>query len=74
MQLDSYLMKPFSRKRFLVATLFLMRKAVGFLIILWGLSKFFSSTFGAFDDAMRESLKAVESAAILSQIQIQNKL
>ncbi len=44
-----------------------MRKAIGFLIVLWALSKFFSSSVGALDDAARESFKTIEVAAIQSQ-------
>lgn len=48
-----------------------MRKAIGLLVILWGLSQFFSTSFVALDDAARESFKAVEAAAIVSQQQLQ---
>ena len=48
-----------------------MRKAVGFVIILWALSQYFTSSFIAFDDAARESLRAIETAAVLSQQQMQ---
>lgn len=51
-----------------------MFKAIGFLIILWGLSQFFTSSFSAFDDAARESFKAVEAAAIVSQIKISEQI
>lgn len=51
-----------------------MRKAIGFLIILWGLSQFFHTAFPALDGAARESLKAVEAAALLSQQQFEEKL
>jgi len=47
-----------------------MRKAIGFLIILYGLSTYFSSSFEALDDAARESFKTLEAAAITSQIQL----
>jgi len=47
-----------------------MRQAVGFLIILWGLSNYFSSSFVALDDAARESFKAIEAAAVSSQLQL----
>jgi len=50
-----------------------MRNAVGILIVLWGLSHFFSSAFSAFDGAARESFRVVESAAILSQIEIKDR-
>lgn len=51
-----------------------MRKAIGILIIIWGLSKFFSSAFVALDDAARESFRFIETAAVVSQIQLKNEL
>lgn len=48
-----------------------MRKAISLLIILWGLSQFFSTSFVALDGAARESFKAVETAAVVSQQQLQ---
>lgn len=48
-----------------------MFKAIGFLIVLWGLSQFFSSSFAALDDAARESFRAVEVAAKVSQKQLE---
>ena len=50
-----------------------MRRALGFLIILWGLSQFFSTSFGALDGAARESFKLVEVTAVASQQQIVEK-
>jgi Mg2+/Co2+ transporter CorB len=50
-----------------------MRKSVGFIIMLWALSQFFSTSFVALDDAARESFKAVEAAAVVSQHQIQSQ-
>ncbi len=47
-----------------------MFRAFGFLIILWGLSKFFTNSFGAFDIALTEVFKTVEVAAVQSQLQI----
>lgn len=47
-----------------------MRKALGFLIVLWGLSQFFSSAFPALDGAARESFNLVEVAAVASQEKI----
>ena len=46
-----------------------MRKAIGLLIVLWGLSQYFSTSFVALDDAARESFRALEAAAIVSQTQ-----
>ncbi len=47
-----------------------MFRAIGILIVLWGLSNFFSSAFMALDDAARESFKFVETAAVVSQAQM----
>lgn len=47
-----------------------MRNAIGFVIILWALSQYFTSSFEALDDAARESFKTLEAAAITSQIQL----
>lgn len=44
-----------------------MRRALGLLIILWGLSQFFSTAFVAFDSAARESFRFVEASAVVSQ-------
>jgi hypothetical protein len=44
-----------------------MRSAIGFLIILWGFSQFFSTSFVALDGAARESFKLVEVTAVTSQ-------
>ncbi len=44
-----------------------MRKAIGFLIILWGLSEFFDTAFLALDSAARESFRTLETAAVVSQ-------
>lgn len=48
-----------------------MFRAFGFLIVLWGLSQFFSSSFVALDNAARESFRAVEVAAKVSQKQLE---
>jgi len=50
-----------------------MFKAIGFLIVLWGLSQFFSSAFAALDGAARESFRAVEVAAKVSQKTLEEK-
>ena len=44
-----------------------MRKSIGFVIALWGLSQFFTSSFSALDNAASESFRALEAAAITSQ-------
>ncbi|MCA9354025.1 MAG: hypothetical protein KC877_00720 [Candidatus Kaiserbacteria bacterium] len=51
-----------------------MFKAIGLLILLWGLSQFFGSAFAALDSAARESFKTIEMAAIVSQQQLQTQL
>ena len=49
-----------------------MRKAIGFLIGLWGLSVFFNTAFPALDSAARESFKTLEVAAIVAQDNLQS--
>lgn len=56
--------------RFQVRKTSSMFKAIGVLIVLWGLSHFFSTAFVALDDAARESFELIETAAVLSQIQL----
>jgi hypothetical protein len=48
-----------------------MRKSLGFLVMLWGLSQFFSSAFLAFDTAARESFHLIEASAVTSSQKIQ---
>lgn len=43
-----------------------MRRAIGFLIVLWGLSMYFSDSFAAADQAGQASFQAVEAAATAS--------
>lgn len=50
-----------------------MRKAVGFLIVLWGLSQYFSTAFPALDSAARESFQTIEVAAQVSQKELQER-
>ncbi len=47
-----------------------MRRSVGLLITLWGVSQFFSSSFVALDGAARESFKLIEVSAVTSQQKI----
>jgi hypothetical protein len=47
-----------------------IRSGLGFIIVLWGLSQFFSNAFQALDGAAAESFKTLEAAAISSQIQL----
>ncbi|NCN11811.1 hypothetical protein GW937_00640 [Candidatus Kaiserbacteria bacterium] len=51
-----------------------MFKAIGFIIVLFGLSHFFSASFAALDTAASASFKAIETAAIVSQTQLQKEL
>lgn len=51
-----------------------MFKAIGFLIVLWGLSQFFSGSFLALDGAATESFRAIEKAALVSQSQLEMQL
>ncbi len=44
-----------------------MRKSLGFLVMLWGLSQFFSTSFVALDGAARESFHLIEASALTSQ-------
>jgi len=48
-----------------------MRKALGFLIILWGLSQYFTTALPALDSAARESFRTVEVAAVVTQDSLQ---
>jgi hypothetical protein len=51
-----------------------MFRAIGFLIILWGLSLYFPTAFDALDDAARESFKTIETASVAAQSEITTKL
>ena len=48
-----------------------MFRAIGVLIILWGFSQFFSSSFTALDSAATESFKALEAAAVVTQNELE---
>jgi hypothetical protein len=48
-----------------------IRTSLGFLIVLWGLSQFFSDSFQALDSAAAQSFKTIEAAAITFQLQNQ---
>jgi len=50
-----------------------MRKSIGFLIVLWGLSQYFTTAFPALDDAAREAFQVIEVAAVVSQDELQNR-
>jgi hypothetical protein len=64
--------EPLCRKRFEVRKYIHIRKAIGFLIILWGISQFFGTAFQAAEDAARESFRTIEAAAIVSQMLLEN--
>jgi len=50
-----------------------MRKAFGFLIVLWGLSQYFTTALPALDDAARESFQVIEVAASVTQETLQKE-
>lgn len=50
-----------------------MRRAIGFIIILYALSIFFNQAFLALDSAATQSLKTIETAAVITQEQMINK-
>ncbi len=50
-----------------------MRKAFGFLVVLWGLSVFFNTAFPALDSAAREAFKTLEVAATVAQKKFENQ-
>lgn len=49
-----------------------IRSGLGFLIVLWGLSHFFTESFQALDSAATASLSTIEAAAVTSQLQFEN--
>lgn len=50
-----------------------MFKAIGILIILWGLSLHFGSSIKAFDRAATATFETVEVAALVSQSRMQGQ-
>ena len=50
-----------------------MFRAIGFLIILWGLSASFSSAFTAFDAAATETFRTIEMAAVVSRSHLETR-
>lgn len=50
-----------------------MRNAIGFLIILWGIQHFFSTSFSALDDTATSTLRAIGTAAEVSRENILEK-
>lgn len=69
---SSYFSKT-SVEKGLVLQVEIMRKAIGLLIVLWGLSQFFSLAFNALDSAAKESIKTIEMAAVLTQEKLSQK-
>ena len=49
-----------------------MFRAIGFLIILWGVSLYFGDSLKAFDRAATETFKTIELSAQVSQMQLEN--
>ena len=62
-----FLVEASSRKRFQECNTYIMRRSIGFLVMLWGMSQFFSSAFSALDGAARESFQLIEASAVVSQ-------
>jgi hypothetical protein len=50
-----------------------MRSAIGFVIVLWGLSHFLSQTFSAFNAAAAQSFNTLETAALKAEILLEQK-
>jgi hypothetical protein len=48
-----------------------MRNAIGFVIVLWGLSQFLSQTFSAFNAAAAQSFHTLEAAALKAELQLE---
>ena len=44
-----------------------MRKAIGFVIVLWALSQFLNQAFVALNSAAAQSFKTIETAAIVAE-------
>lgn len=57
----------FREKSFAVAIDTRMRKALGFVIVLWALSHFLQATFLALNEAAAQSFKTVETAAQVAE-------
>jgi len=50
-----------------------MRQAIGFLIVLWGLSQYFSSAMIELDQAAAKSFQMVGTAAEVSRLQLSER-
>lgn len=57
-------------KNVLGCNTFIMLRSIGFLIVLWGLSKFFTSSFTAFDQAATAIFSTMQTAAEQTQEQM----
>ena len=49
---------------------YVMRRAIGFLIVLFGLSHYFNQSFGSFDEAMSQSFQTIETAALVTEAKL----
>ena len=49
-----------------------MFRAIGVVIILWGISLFFGSSIKALDQAATATFQTLETAAVVSEIQIEH--
>ncbi len=50
-----------------------MRQAIGFLIVLWGLSHYFSSAMTELDTAMAKSFSTVGEVADASRLKLSER-
>jgi hypothetical protein len=47
-----------------------MRKAIGFVIVLWAVSHFLSNSFSALNSAAAQSFRTIETAARVAEIKL----
>ncbi|MCB9810975.1 MAG: hypothetical protein H6779_04945 [Candidatus Nomurabacteria bacterium] len=47
-----------------------MFKAIGFIIILWALSHFFTEAFTSLNSAAAQSFKTIETAAAIAEVKM----
>lgn len=47
-----------------------MRKAIGFVIVLWAVSQFLPQSFIAFGSTLTQGFKTIETAARVAEIQL----
>ena len=62
-----FYLEPFERKVSGTQYYVSMRKAIGFVIVLWALSHFLSQTFVALNAAAAQSFKTLETAAKVAE-------